>query len=86
MGLIWALVWENLVGMLPGAIRYLTVTQHTRSLFPYFQENEGWFASLFQPTPAWLAVTILVGATAVLIVAHTLWLHQFELRLKGGED
>ena len=86
MGLLWALVWENLVGMLPGAIRYLTVTQYTRSLFPYFKENTGWFATLFEPTPAWLAVTVLLGATGALIAVHTFWLRHFELRLRGGDE
>jgi len=85
-GLLWALVWENVVAYVPGSVRYLTVSQHARSLFPYVKEDTGWLAVLFEPTPAWAAVLVLLAAAAALMALHALWLRHFELRLSGGES
>lgn len=85
-GILWALLWEGIVGMLPGGIRHLTISQHTRSLFPWVQEDTGWFAAAFEPTPAWVAVLVLALFAAVMVSAHAVWLRHYELRLQSGED
>lgn len=84
-GLLWAIVWENLVGYIPGSVRYLTISHYARSLFPYVTETTGWLAVLFVPSSVPVSVAVLLLAAAALVAVHTLWLRQFELRLSGDE-
>jgi ABC-2 type transport system permease protein len=84
-GLLWALIWENIVAYVPGGVRYMTISHYARSLFPYVRENTGIFAQGFEPSPAWLSAFVLLAGAAAVLAAHTLWLRLFELRLTGDE-
>jgi len=70
--------WEFLVPFLPPALKIVSVAHHVTSLTPV-PVALGPLAMAADPAPAWLAVTGLVGVSAVLLGLAALKARQLEI-------
>jgi ABC-type transport system involved in multi-copper enzyme maturation permease subunit len=75
--------WEWLNFLLPPVLKKLSVIHYLNSLSP-IPINEGPFAILVEPTPAWLSVPGLFFVTAMVLGLASLQIRRMEIRY-GGE-
>jgi hypothetical protein len=74
--LIWVLEWAN--PFLPSLLKKLSVIFYVKSLLPV-TINEGPFALIAQPAPAWIAVPGLLVFAAATLTAATLRIRRMEI-------
>ena len=75
--------WEWLNFLLPPVLKKLSVIHYLNSLSP-IPINEGPFAILVEPTPAWISVPGLLFITAMVLGLASLQIRRMEIRY-GGE-
>jgi ABC-type transport system involved in multi-copper enzyme maturation permease subunit len=75
--------WEWLNFLLPPVLKKLSVIHYLNSLSP-IPINEGPFAILVEPTPAWLSVPGLFFVTAMVLGLASLQIRRMEIHY-GGE-
>jgi ABC-type transport system involved in multi-copper enzyme maturation permease subunit len=75
--------WEWLNFLLPPVLKKLSVIHYLNSLSP-IPLNEGPFAILVEPTPAWISVPGLLFVTAMVLGLASLQIRRMEIRY-GGE-
>jgi ABC-type transport system involved in multi-copper enzyme maturation permease subunit len=75
--------WEWLNFLLPPVLKKLSVIHYLNSLMP-IPLNEGPFAILVEPTPAWLSIPGLLFVTAMVLGLASLQIRRMEIRY-GGE-
>lgn len=75
--------WEWLNFLLPPVLKKLSVIHYLNSLSP-IPINEGPFAILVEPTPAWLSVPGLLFVTAMVLGLASLQIRRMEIKY-GGE-
>jgi ABC-type transport system involved in multi-copper enzyme maturation permease subunit len=75
--------WEWLNFLLPPVLKKLSVIHYLNSLSP-IPINEGPFAILVEPTPAWISVPGLLFVTAMVLGLASLQIRRMEIRY-GGE-
>lgn len=75
--------WEWLNFLLPPVLKKLSVIHYLNSLMP-IPLNEGPFAILVEPTPAWMSVPGLLFVTAMVLGLASLQIRRMEIRY-GGE-
>jgi ABC-type transport system involved in multi-copper enzyme maturation permease subunit len=75
--------WEWLNFLLPPVLKKLSVIHYLNSLSP-LPLNEGPFAILVEPTPAWISVPGLLFVTAMVLGLASLQIRRMEIRY-GGE-
>ena len=67
VGLGFSIVWETLVTFIPGYLSKLTLKHYLLALLPHPAGERGILGFFESPTPAPLAVIVLLGATAGLL-------------------
>jgi ABC-type transport system involved in multi-copper enzyme maturation permease subunit len=75
--------WEWLNFLLPPVLKKISVIHYLNSLSP-IPVNEGPFAILVEPTPAWISVPGLLFVTAMVLGLASLQIRRMEIRY-GGE-
>ncbi|HYO90044.1 MAG TPA: hypothetical protein VEQ40_00320 [Pyrinomonadaceae bacterium] len=75
--------WEWLNFLLPPVLKKLSVIHYLNSLSP-IPINEGPFAIIVEPTPAWISVPGLLFVTAMVLGLASLQIRRMEIRY-GGE-
>jgi ABC-type transport system involved in multi-copper enzyme maturation permease subunit len=75
--------WEWLNFLLPPVLKKISVIHYLNSLSP-IPINEGPFAILVEPTPAWISVPGLLFVTAMVLGLASLQIRRMEIRY-GGE-
>ena len=75
--------WEWLNFLLPPVLKKLSVIHYLNSLSP-IPINEGPFAILVEPTPAWISVPGLIFVTAMVLGVASLQIRRMEIKY-GGE-
>jgi ABC-type transport system involved in multi-copper enzyme maturation permease subunit len=75
--------WEWLNFLLPPVLKKISVIHYLNSLSP-LPVNEGPFAILVEPTPAWISVPGLLFVTAMVLGLASLQIRRMEIRY-GGE-
>lgn len=75
--------WEWLNFLLPPVLKKLSVIHYLNSLMP-IPLNEGPFAILVEPTPAWISIPGLLFVTAMVLGLASLQIRRMEIRY-GGE-
>jgi ABC-type transport system involved in multi-copper enzyme maturation permease subunit len=75
--------WEWLNFLLPPVLKKLSVIHYLNSLSP-IPINEGPFAILVEPTPAWISVPGLLFVTAMVLGLASLQIRRMEIKY-GGE-
>ena len=75
--------WEWLNFLLPPVLKKLSVIHYLNSLSP-LPLNEGPFAILVEPTPAWISAPGLLFVTAMVLGLASLQIRRMEIRY-GGE-
>lgn len=75
--------WEWLNFLLPPVLKKLSVIHYLNSLMP-IPLNEGPFAILVEPTPAWISVPGLLFVTAMVLGLASMQIRRMEIRY-GGE-
>jgi ABC-type transport system involved in multi-copper enzyme maturation permease subunit len=75
--------WEWLNFLLPPVLKKISVIHYLNSLSP-IPVNEGPFAILAEPTPAWISVPGLLFVTAMVLGLASLQIRRMEIRY-GGE-
>jgi hypothetical protein len=75
--------WEWLNFLLPPVLKKISVIHYLNSLSP-MPVNEGPFAILVEPTPAWITVPGLLFVTAMVLGLASLQIRRMEIRY-GGE-
>lgn len=74
--------WEWINFLLPPGLKKISVIHYLQSLVPV-PMNEGPFAVLAEPTPAWIAVPSLLVFTAVLLFLAGLYIRRMEISYAG---
>jgi ABC-type transport system involved in multi-copper enzyme maturation permease subunit len=75
-------LWEGVNGALPVWLKRLSVTHYLKPLFPVDLPIEGFlglFTVVAEPTPAWVAVTGLLGFTALAVLFAAWRIRRIEL-------
>lgn len=75
--------WEWLNFLLPPVLKKISVIHYLNSLSP-IPINEGPFAILVEPTPAWISVPGLLFVTAMVLGLASLQIRRMEIKY-GGE-
>lgn len=71
--------WEWLNFLLPPLLKKISVIHYLHSLVPV-PVNDGPFAVIADPTPAWLAIPSLVGVTILVLIAASYRIRHMEIR------
>ena len=74
--------WEWINFLLPPGLKKISVIHYLQSLVPV-PMNEGPFAVLAEPTPAWIAVPSLLVFTAVVLVLAAIYIRRMEISYAG---
>ena len=74
--------WEWINFLLPPGLKKISVIHYLQSLVPV-PMNEGPFAVLAEPTPAWIAVPSLLVFTAVVLFLAGLHIRRMEISYAG---
>jgi hypothetical protein len=74
--LIW--LWEQANPFLPVLLKKISVIFYLQSMLPV-QVDEGPFAVIADPVPAWLAVPGLLGFTALVLIAAGMRIRRMEI-------
>jgi hypothetical protein len=74
--------WEWINFLLPPGLKKISVIHYLQSLVPV-PMNEGPFAVLAEPTPAWIAVPSLLLFTAIVLVLSGLYIRRMEISYAG---
>lgn len=74
--------WEWINFLLPPGLKKISVIHYLQSLVPV-PMNEGPFAVLAEPTPAWIAVPSLLLFTAVVLFLSGLYIRRMEISYAG---
>lgn len=71
--------WEWLNFLLPPLLKKISVIHYLNSLAPV-QLNEGPFAVVAEPTPAWIAIPSLIVVTALVLIVASYRIRHMEIR------
>jgi ABC-type transport system involved in multi-copper enzyme maturation permease subunit len=74
--------WEFINFLLPPLLKKISVIHYLNSLVP-IQVNEGPFAVVADPTPAWIAVPSLLVVTLIVLIAAGYRIRRIEIRYGG---
>lgn len=75
--------WEFINFLLPPVLKKISVIHYLQSLMPV-PINEGPFAVIAEPTPAWIAIPGLIIFTLVVLALASIRIRRMEIRY-GGE-
>ena len=71
--------WELINFLLPPLLKKISVIHYLNSLVP-IQVNEGPFAVVAEPTPAWIAIPGLLIVTALVLIAAGYRIRHLEIK------
>lgn len=71
-------VWDQLLGAVPGFLSQLTLRTHLRGLLD-LPSSGGLFATLMRPPSPWVSVPVLVGVAAICCAVGYTWVRTREL-------